>query len=57
MTILDQIIENKKIEVARAKEKVSVEELQNSVYFKKETISLKSALLAQNSTGIKKIAL
>lgn len=52
MTILDQIIENKKIEVARAKEKVSVEELQSSVYFKKETISLKSALLALNSTGI-----
>lgn len=52
MTILDQIIENKKIEVARAKEKVSIEELKSSVYFKKESISLKSALLAENSTGI-----
>ncbi len=52
MTILDQIIENKKVEVARAKVKVSVEELKSSVYFKKETISLKSALLAENSTGI-----
>lgn len=52
MTILDQIIENKKIEVARAKEKVTLEELKNSVYFKRETISLKSALLAENSTGI-----
>jgi len=52
MTILDQIIENKKIEVARAKEKVTVEELKSSVYFNRETISLKSALLAENSTGI-----
>jgi indole-3-glycerol phosphate synthase len=52
MTILDQIIENKKIEVARAKEKVTFEELKSSVYFKRQTISLKSALLAENSTGI-----
>lgn len=52
MTILDQIIENKKVEVARAKEKVSIDELKSSVYFKKETISLKSALLAEGSTGI-----
>ncbi|OYU64699.1 MAG: indole-3-glycerol phosphate synthase [Cytophagaceae bacterium BCCC1] len=52
MTILEQIIENKKIEVARAKEKVTVEELKSSVYFNRETISLKSALLAENSTGI-----
>lgn len=52
MTILDQIIENKKNEVARAKEKVTLEELKSSAYFKRETISLKSALLAENSTGI-----
>jgi indole-3-glycerol phosphate synthase len=52
MTILDQIIENKKIEIARAKEKVTFEELKSSVYFQRETISLKSALLAKNSTGI-----
>jgi indole-3-glycerol phosphate synthase len=52
MTILEQIIENKKIEVARAKEKVTVEELKSSVYFNRETISLKSALLVENSTGI-----
>lgn len=52
MTILDQIIENKKIEIARAKEKVTFEELKSSVYFQRETISLKSALLAENSTGI-----
>ncbi|MCF8324182.1 MAG: indole-3-glycerol phosphate synthase TrpC [Leadbetterella sp.] len=52
MTILDQIIENKKIEVARAKEKVTFEELKSLVYFQRETISLKSALLAENSTGI-----
>ena len=29
MTILDQIIENKKTEVARAKEKVTIEELKS----------------------------
>lgn len=52
MTILDQIIENKKIEIARAKEKVTIEELTNSVYFNKKTISLKSSLLADNSSGI-----
>ncbi len=52
MTILDQIIENKKIEVARAKEKVTIEELKSSVYFNRKTISLKSALLADDSTGI-----
>ena len=52
MTILDKIIENKKIEVARSKQKISLEELQTSVYFGKKTISLKSALLAENSTGI-----
>jgi indole-3-glycerol phosphate synthase len=52
MTILDQIIENKKNEVARAKQKVTVEELKSSVYFNKKTISLKFALLAENSTGI-----
>lgn len=52
MTILDQIIENKKIEVARAKEKVTIEELKSSIYFNRKTISLKSALLTKNSTGI-----
>lgn len=52
MTILDQIIENKKIEVSRAKEKVGIEELKNSVYFNKKTNSLKAALLASGSSGI-----
>jgi indole-3-glycerol phosphate synthase len=52
MTILDQIIENKKTEVARAKEKVTIEELKSSIYFDKKSLSLKSALIADNSTGI-----
>ena len=52
MTILDQIIENKRIEIARAKEKISLEELKKGQYFKRKTNSLKQSLLAENSTGI-----
>jgi indole-3-glycerol phosphate synthase len=52
MTILDEIIENKKVEVARAKGKITMEELKSSAYFNRKCISLKSALLAENSTGI-----
>jgi indole-3-glycerol phosphate synthase len=52
MTILDQIIENKKIEISRAKEKVSVAELENSIYFKRKANSLKAALSSPSSSGI-----
>ena len=52
MTILDKIIENKRVEIARAKEKVSFEELMKGQYFERKTNSLKQSLLAENSTGI-----
>ncbi|MCP9769162.1 indole-3-glycerol phosphate synthase TrpC [Lacihabitans sp. LS3-19] len=52
MTILDQIIENKKVELFRAKEKISLEELKASEHFNRKTNSLKSNLLSSNSTGI-----
>ena len=52
MTILDQIIENKKVELFRAKEKISLEELKMSEYFNRKTNSLKSHLMSSDSTGI-----
>jgi indole-3-glycerol phosphate synthase len=44
MNILDKIIENKKIEIERSKEKFSIEFLQKEPLFYRKTISLKNAL-------------
>lgn len=52
MTILDKIIENKRVEVAEAKERVSVEELMKSASFNRRTISLKNNLVKDGSSGI-----
>lgn len=52
MNILETIIENKKIEVARAKENISLNDLMKFDYFKRETISLVKALTNENSSGI-----
>ena len=52
MTILDQINENKRTEIAEAKSQVSVEELMASPYFKRKTNSLKAALLAEGASGV-----
>jgi indole-3-glycerol phosphate synthase len=49
MTILDQIIANKLIEVSRAKEKQSIAELSKSGFYGRATISLASRL--KNGTG------
>jgi indole-3-glycerol phosphate synthase len=52
MNILDQINNHKRTEIAEAKSRVSVEELKASPYFKRKTNSLKSALLAEGSSGV-----
>jgi indole-3-glycerol phosphate synthase len=52
MNILDQIIANKKAEVAQLKKEVMLEKLVSSPSFKRTPLSLKKALTNSNSTGI-----
>lgn len=52
MTILDEINNNKRLEIADAKSRVSVEELKESPYFLRKTNSLKTALQAEGASGI-----
>ncbi|MEO5583263.1 MAG: indole-3-glycerol phosphate synthase TrpC [Saprospiraceae bacterium] len=50
MTILDEIIENKIYEIILRKQRVSSAELKESLYYKRETYSLKNKLM--NAPGI-----
>lgn len=50
MTILDKIISRKKEEVAASKGKISIQELRDSVFFGRETQSLKASI--KNKSGI-----
>ncbi len=52
MNILDKIIEQKKIEIVKAKELISVEQLKQNKLFDRRTISLKEFLLDKTKTGI-----
>lgn len=52
MTILDKIIEKKKIEVAEAKQRVSLEELERYPLFDRTCYSLKESVLDPERTGI-----
>ena len=52
MNILDKIIEFKKTEVARNKQLVSLEQLQQQEYFHRQTFSLKQFLSDETKTGI-----
>ena len=52
MTILDKITAHKAIEVAEAKAKISIQDLEKSDFFSRKTNSLVSNLLSKNSTGI-----
>ena len=52
MNILDTIIEHKKVEVASAKELVSIEALRASEFFHRQPFSLKQFLLDDSKTGI-----
>lgn len=52
MTILDKIIERKKVEIAEAKTHVSLEELEQYPLFKRVCYSLKDSVLHAERTGI-----
>lgn len=52
MTILDKIVEKKKIEVALAKARVSLTELEQYPFFNRTCYSLKESVLNMNRTGI-----
>ena len=52
MTILDKIIERKKIEVAEAKKKVPLEELEQYPLVNRSCYSLRDSMLHPNRTGI-----
>ncbi len=52
MTILDKIIAHKKKEVEERKSIVAINELEKSVYFKRQPVSLKKALLDESKSGI-----
>ena len=52
MNILDKINENKRREIAEAKDKVTVDQLKESPYFTRITNSLKAALLIEGASGI-----
>ena len=52
MNILETIIAQKKLEVAKRKEEFPVNELEKQRYFKRQTLSLKKSLLDEKKTGI-----
>lgn len=52
MTILDTIVENKKIEVAKAKEQHSIKELEQSKAFGREVYSARESILSAERSGI-----
>lgn len=52
MTILDKIIEKKKIEIAEAKKQVSLEELEQYPLFNRACYALKDSVLHPERTGI-----
>ncbi|MEP6584333.1 MAG: indole-3-glycerol phosphate synthase TrpC [Ginsengibacter sp.] len=52
MNILDKIIERKKIEVEKNKINHPIAELEQSLFFRKETLSFKEFLLRDDKTGI-----
>ena len=50
MNILDKIVENKKLEIAEARKRTSVEEFKDSAYFQRDTFSLKESI--KSGSGI-----
>jgi indole-3-glycerol phosphate synthase len=51
-TILQEILDHKKVEVADRRTKVSIHQLEQSPFFKRETISLKQSVADPNKSGI-----
>jgi indole-3-glycerol phosphate synthase len=52
MTILDRIVEHKKIEVHNCKELIPVAQLEKAPFFNRDTCSLKASLMNPDRTGI-----
>lgn len=52
MNILDTIVARKKIEIAQAKENISIQQLEQCNFFSRSTVSLSQNILKENSTGI-----
>lgn len=52
MTILDKIVAQKKIEIANAKQNISIHQLEQSHFFKRETISVSKNILTKPKSGI-----
>ena len=52
MNILDTIIEHKKREIAFQKAHIGIDQLQQTEYYHRKTLSLKSSLLDKTKTGI-----
>jgi len=52
MNILDKIVAHKRIEVESKKSKVKIEELKDSEFFSRKTLSLRQFLLDESKTGI-----
>ncbi len=52
MNILDKIVAHKKNEVAQAKQKTNIQQLENTAFFKRNTFSLTNTIQKTNSTGI-----
>jgi indole-3-glycerol phosphate synthase len=52
MTILDKIIENKKKELEKITGAITIRDLENSRFFKREVISLSESLCDKSKTGI-----
>jgi indole-3-glycerol phosphate synthase len=52
MNILDKIVAHKRTEVADAKSKISIVQLENAPLFGRPTLSLKNALQAPEASGI-----
>jgi len=52
MNILETIVANKKLEVSNKKSELSISDLEGSVFFQRETLSLHKFLLDKSRTGI-----